>query len=240
MKKIEHTIINDVECKLCSHCQAWKSLNNYSKQNTKWDGLRGTCKNCLNKNIVYDEVVNGELKKKCGRCGELKSLECFGNNAKHKHGKNNYCKLCNTSYRNNNVNIQHSKKVWVRQNKNKINEKRRERYKTDINFRIRMRLRSRLNEVVSRNYRSKTMLSLLGCSVEFLKTYLESKFVEGMTWENHGIGNDKWHIDHVIPCASFDMTNTEHQKLCFHYTNLQPLWQFDNLSKGDSLVNENL
>lgn len=73
---------------------------------------------------------------------------------------------------------------------------------------------------------------LLGCTSKQLKQYLESQFQEGMTWENYGYGDDKWYIDHIIPCASFDLSNLEQQKICFHYTNLQPLWQFDNLKKS--------
>ena len=51
-----------------------------------------------------------------------------------------------------------------------------------------------------------------------------------MTWDNHG----QWHIDHIKPCAKFDLTDKDQQKACFHYTNLQPLWKEDNLSKRDS------
>ena len=49
-----------------------------------------------------------------------------------------------------------------------------------------------------------------------------------MSWGNYG----KWHVDHIRPCASFNLVNEEEQKKCFHYTNLQPLWAKDNLSKG--------
>ena len=52
-----------------------------------------------------------------------------------------------------------------------------------------------------------------------------------MTWENHGRGKGKWHIDHIKPCDAFDMNNVNEQKICFHYTNLQPLWQEDNVAK---------
>jgi len=55
-----------------------------------------------------------------------------------------------------------------------------------------------------------------------------------MSWDNHGFKG--WHIDHIIPCSAFDLTKVEEQKKCFHYTNLQPLWAKDNLSKGDKLT----
>ena len=71
-------------------------------------------------------------------------------------------------------------------------------------------------------------MELTGCELPFLKGYIEAKFVEGMTWENHG----SWHLDHIKPCCSFDLKNEEEQKKCFHYTNLQPLWAVENLSKG--------
>ena len=73
--------------------------------------------------------------------------------------------------------------------------------------------------------------SMIGCTVKELVRHLESQFLPGMTWENHT--QDGWHIDHVRPCASFDLTDPEQQKQCFHYTNLQPLWAVDNMSKGD-------
>ena len=58
--------------------------------------------------------------------------------------------------------------------------------------------------------------------------YLDAKFTDGMSWENHG----EWHIDHILPCASFNLLIEDEQRKCFHYTNLQPLWAKDNLSKA--------
>jgi hypothetical protein len=63
--------------------------------------------------------------------------------------------------------------------------------------------------------------------------HLESKFTEGMSWSNYGYKG--WHVDHIKPCASFDLSDPEEQKKCFHYTNLQPLWWYDNFKKGAKL-----
>ena len=71
---------------------------------------------------------------------------------------------------------------------------------------------------------------IIGCTNHELKIYLESKFLDGMTWENHG----KWHIDHIIPLAS---ANSESEAIALnHYTNLQPLWAVDNLRKGKRIL----
>lgn len=71
---------------------------------------------------------------------------------------------------------------------------------------------------------------LLGCSSQQLREHLERQFLPGMTWDNYG--KHGWHVDHVRPCASFDLTDPEQQHQCFHYTNLQPLWAADNIRKG--------
>ena len=70
--------------------------------------------------------------------------------------------------------------------------------------------------------------ALLGCTYQELLKHLESQFQDGMSWDNYG----EWHIDHIRPCASFDLLDPEQQAQCFHYTNLQPLWAEDNLRKG--------
>jgi len=103
--------------------------------------------------------------------------------------------------------------------------------KTDLNFKLIANLRSRIWIAVKKNTKGEGTKELLGCTVAFLKEYLESKFTEGMTWGNYGRGGKTWQIDHIKPCASFDMSIGKEQKKCFHYTNLQPLWQKDNLEK---------
>jgi glutamyl/glutaminyl-tRNA synthetase len=71
-------------------------------------------------------------------------------------------------------------------------------------------------------------IDFVGCSIEQLKEWLASQFKPGMTWDNYG----KWHIDHIIPCAAFDLRCPLQRKICFWYRNLQPLWAEDNLIKS--------
>ena len=80
--------------------------------------------------------------------------------------------------------------------------------------------------------KSQKTLNLLGCDIPFLWEYLEKKFKPGMSKENYG----EWHIDHIIPCAKFDLSDPKQQEKCFHYTNLQPLWARENLQKGSKIL----
>lgn len=72
--------------------------------------------------------------------------------------------------------------------------------------------------------------SLLGCTLHHFKHHIESHFTDGMTWANHG--NDGWHIDHVRPVASFDLSDAAQRQECFHFTNTQPMWATENMKKG--------
>ena len=89
-------------------------------------------------------------------------------------------------------------------------------------------LRNRNKSVLNGNQKAGNTTELLGCSFEIAIEHIEKQFKPGMTWDNHG----EWHIDHCKACAKFDLTDLDEQKKCFHYTNLQPLWAHENLSKG--------
>jgi Uri superfamily endonuclease len=103
---------------------------------------------------------------------------------------------------------------------------------TDANYRLTRLLRGRMREALKGHSKSASTIELLGCTVDECKAHLEAQFTEGMSWANHG----EWHIDHIRPCASFDLTIAADQRLCFHYSNLQPLSAADNLAKGDKWV----
>lgn len=122
--------------------------------------------------------------------------------------------------------------------KNCFNVNYRKKVNNDPILKIKLNLRNRVWCVIKRENKSKHTLELIGCDIKFLKQYLESKFQEGMSWENYGGGDyskQHWHIDHIKPCGSFDLTKLEEQLKCFHYTNLQPLWWRDNMSKGNNI-----
>lgn len=107
---------------------------------------------------------------------------------------------------------------------------------TNINFKISHYMRVRINQALRNNTKVMTTMKLVGCTIERLKQHLESQFDKGMSWRNYGrgYGNRKmreWHVDHIRPCASFDLSKEKEQKKCFHYTNLQPLWAKENREK---------
>jgi hypothetical protein len=140
-------------------------------------------------------------------------------------------------YKKNMKKISKIHKSWLKLHNKEINKKIIYKLRTNINFRLAHYLRSRIWHTLKGINKSKSTMKLLGCSIEKLKQHLESIFQFGMSWSNYGNGWNgrgmkQWHIDHIIPCAKFDLSKPEEQCKCFHYTNLQPLWAKENLSKG--------
>lgn len=107
-----------------------------------------------------------------------------------------------------------------------------QRYGNTAEWKIRQAARnavSRIARVVGHRRRPKTRtFDYLGCDYDFARTYLEARWLSGMTWENYG---SAWHIDHVLPLATFDLTKERERKKAMHFTNLQPLWGPDNRKK---------
>jgi len=117
----------------------------------------------------------------------------------------------------------------------KVNETQKKRRLGDPQFKMREILSARLRGALNGRRKAETTMALLGCNISFFKTYIESAFKTNMNWQNHGSGDGKWQLDHIVPCASFDLSDPEQQKKCFHYTNMQPLWAYENLQKSDKL-----
>jgi hypothetical protein len=106
----------------------------------------------------------------------------------------------------------------------------REKKQNDLSWRLSKSLRDRLYKAVTRDAKLSSSKKLVGCSIDELKLHLEKQFTEDMNWDNYGT----WHIDHIKPCISFDLTDPNQQQECFHFNNLRPLWGFENRSKGGS------
>jgi hypothetical protein len=101
---------------------------------------------------------------------------------------------------------------------------------------LRQRVRGRIALAMKRYARgcvkTGSNLKYLGCSAPQLAVYIEGMFKRGMAWSNYG----EWHLDHVIPLASFDLATEPDRIKAFHYTNLQPLWAIDNIRKSDHVT----
>jgi len=124
---------------------------------------------------------------------------------------------------------EYSKRPEVRE---RINAKDRKAYAENPQVRLRRRVKNALKDAMDGAERMLITKDIIGCSMKELKEHLESLFQPGMSWDNHG----KWHIDHIIPKSLFDHTDETQLKLCWNYTNLQPLWAPDNLRKGAKLL----
>ncbi len=204
--------------KVCTVCQEELPATSeyfHSNINNKKYGLHTSCKKCRKKYSIKYKNHNKE---------KIKQLR-HNNYLKHREKQ---LKRYKEYYIKNKTNI----KQYKLKNKTRDNKSRKKRYNSNLKFRLRLVLASRINSLI-KSKKNKT-LELIGCDMKTLKEYLESKFLDGMNWGNYGFYG--WHIDHIIPCASFDLTDPEQQKKCFHYTNLQPLWAEDNLRKGDKIL----
>lgn len=125
----------------------------------------------------------------------------------------------------------HKNKDWVRED----SRKKRIRRKADPVYQIMASVRARLHKALKGNTKSARTTELLGAPLDVVKAHIEHQFADGMTWANWGRGwggQQQWHLDHIRPLASFDLTDPQQLALACHYTNLQPLWAIDNLKKG--------
>jgi len=138
------------------------------------------------------------------------------------------------SYQKNWQEIRNKQKEYFKNHKEEIMnwklEYERTRRKIDINFKISAYLRTRLYcSLKNKSQRAGSAVRDLGCSIDFFKHYIGTKFIEGMAWENYG---SKWVLDHIIPLCSFNLTNRKQFLNACHYTNIQPLLMRDNLIKS--------
>jgi len=194
-----------------------------SKRENKTDDFcyKSKCRSKFYKRDYYKKEV---VELKCKQCGKK-----FIQKMKSKTDSYCYDKKCELKF----------KKEWLRLNRqtNKHKKRVREYMKNYIPTeyeKIARMLRARINVALykSKSIKSNSTLKLVGCTIKEFKQHIESQFSEGMSWDNHG----EWHIDHIKPISSFDITKEGEQIKAFHYSNCQPLWAKDNLKKGAKLL----
>jgi len=168
----------------------------------------------------------------CTKCGEIKPLttEYFYQRKDTVFGYRKSCKVCDNiqrnKYKRTPSNNEYTRQ-WIKDNKNHVNEYRRNRYKDNTLYKLKTRLRNTLYRV--KNFKAIRTMDYLGCNIEEFKLHIESQFKDNMTWDNHG----EWHLDHIIPLSSAK-TAEDLYKLC-HYTNFQPLSAEENFKKSDKI-----
>lgn len=208
--------ISKEEEKICIKCNETRKISYFKKNSQCKDGHINQCHICLKQHYKEYREKNKDKIKQYALTNKDR-LKSYHKEYSKKWEANNKEKR----QKQNKINS----KIWREKNKNYINEYRKNNPPTlSLNRRISTLLSTRINELLKKvnSRKGSSSLQLLGCTIEFFKKYIESKFTKGMTWENRG--KYGWHLDHIKPCSSFDLLDIEQQKMCFHYTNYQPLW----------------
>lgn len=223
-----------IEEKHCYDCDQWKALTAYAKSKAVWNGLDRKCKACnkeyRRRNAERLKKKNVEYRKK----NKDKIKKWKQENKEHiKTYQDKYMKTWKVK------NKEKMKKYFAdryQANKSKINRKARERRANDKAFRLLNNLRSRIGKAITDGIKSDETKNLIGCSINELKNILNNNSMIKCLGDNYGYTG--WHIDHIIPCAAFDMTKAIEQKRCFNYRNLQPMWGTENMSKNDTVPDD--
>ncbi len=246
-----------METKVCNRCKIEKILNEYRKDIRCRDGVKNPCKSCAKaynnspKMKIYrsewyqDFLLKNPKKIKIRIKKEIDIDKQMGNKkiSQKRYSDKNKEKIAKRmkEYHTKNANkYREYQREFVKKNKEKRNKKIREykknRRKTDPLYKLANDLRVRIGGCLKKSNHKKTSKTheILGVSFDTVKLHLEHRFKKGMNWSNHGKGGNKWHIDHKIPLSS---AKTEKELfLLFHYTNLQPLWENENIKKSNKIT----
>ena len=211
--------------KRCSKCKTMKDITCFSLRKESKDGYNGRCKRCILEYTKeyrkgHTEVQKIHYKEKAKEY-ELKNKEKLKEKAKEYRIENKeYIKKFQKEWY---LKNKEKRRKYISDNREKINEYYRN-YNPSLNAKVAKSLHTNIlaatRRVKAKKYNSS--IQLTGCSIDFFIEYIEQKFTKNMSWDNYGVNG--WHFDHIKPCSSFDLLDPEQQKLCFHYTNYQPLW----------------
>jgi hypothetical protein len=214
--------------KVCSCCKKPLTTDNFRKNRTKKDGLSNQCKECLSEaqkkylqsrpNYWKDWYKMRITKDPSFNKRRYKNLNTDNHREKTKLRRDKFRKL----------NPNYEKKGTPQYEK--VLSRRKKRYQQDELFRLKVNIRNTILRGLQ-NPKSSRTEEILGCSIQSFKDFIESKFKDGMNWNNQG--KNGWELDHIIP---LDSAETDDQVLKLnHYTNFQPLWGEQNRKKSNKL-----
>ena len=218
--------------KYCSTCKETKDIFDFWKNKARSDGHHHQCKTCMK--------ISYKPKTKEQACRDVKNYALrHPERVKERWGKwyakNKEVRLVKKYIKDKLPEQIEKRRKWVADNRDRINALRRVRKKNmPVKEKLSKALRDRFYKVIVRMKTGKKIISsfdLLGCTIDYFKTYIENQFCEGMEWGNHGNGDGKWNIDHIVPLVKFDLFNLQEQKKAFHYTNMRPLWFLENMRR---------
>ena len=229
--------------KTCVNCTKELPLDAYTTNKRYKDGLENRCRDCINKKQQDPARREANLKRQKEWCDKNKDYQ-----KNWRKDNPEYIKYKNKYYEEHKDQYKQRKKEWRKkyparetEARQKYSEKNRDRLNkyhsewkankrvVDICYKVKENMSRRIrNELTSG--KSKSTCNYLGCSIDYLKIYLEARFLSWMNWENYG---KSWHIDHIIPCKAWDLTKEFDNYCCWNYRNLQPLNSTSNHSKKD-------
>jgi hypothetical protein len=223
--------------KLCSYCNKNLTSENFDKKPGSSDGLHSECKPCKKKKrlVIKNNNTDNELPKNydklCSGCNIIKPKDEFYNQVYSIDGIGTICIDCEKK-RHKDWRTDNPEKVQVYYDKYLAYYNNRRKY--DPEFKISGNIRNRVRMAITRQDSSKfnNTFELIGCSPSFLVGWLEHNFDSHMSWDNYG---NYWHLDHVVPCSSFDLLVEEEQYKCFNWRNCQPMEATKNLSKNNKI-----
>jgi hypothetical protein len=224
-----------MKTKVCGKCKLVKDICLFGISKQTKNGYRSTCNDCRKIESREYKEKNKERRNETVKNYYQKNKEKISEKTKLLISldveKNRAIKL--KSYHKNKEKNKEKLKLYRIKNRDRRTKYQREKINNDELYKLSSLVRSRIRNFlkIKKWVKTSKTFNLVGCSPEFLKEHLQSKFEDGMSWDNYG----SWHIDHIIPLSSAKTTE-EFNKLC-HYTNLQPLWASENLSKGDKIIN---
>jgi len=222
--KLEHKKNNNEKI-ICSSCGESKNVDDYNKNSSGY-----SCKKCLL--LIYKKYITKKRNKYrtsnehkvCRICNISKKLSDF--NVSH-----NSCKKCYNTYTRN------TRTKSTKEQKEQRNKRDREKYVNDECFRFLVNIRAKMRHILNKNVYSDETGEILGCDKNIFKKWLEFNYSDKINKYNHG---SLWHLEHVIPVNTFDISNKEERKVCFRWYNVSVMIGFDNISKGTNILKKQI